>query len=186
MNKNIVVLDTETTWSDKVMSIGAVIADSVTYKEIDSRYYIISPEYKSGGMYSNVIKLGGTPEPIVSSREEALADLNSWFAANNVDAIFAYNAKFDKNHLRELSCYKWCDIMRLAAYKQYNAKIPDTVLCCKTGRLKTNYGVEPIYRLLSGNYCYSEKHNGWYDAIDELKIVEMLNLPIETYEDAVI
>ena len=29
-----------------------------------------------------------------------------------------------------------------------------------------------------------EKHNGWYDAVDELKIMEMLALPIEMYVHA--
>lgn len=27
-------------------------------------------------------------------------------------------------------------------------------------------------------------YNGWYDAVDELKIMEMLALPIEMYEKA--
>lgn len=27
-----------------------------------------------------------------------------------------------------------------------------------------------------------EKHNAWYDAVDELKIMEMLAYPLEAYE----
>ncbi len=46
------VIDTETNWHDKVMSIGVVIADAKTRKKIDSVYYIIDPEYRVGGMYS--------------------------------------------------------------------------------------------------------------------------------------
>ena len=41
-----VVIDTETTWTDDVMSIGAVIADSKNYSIIDSRYYLIDPAYR--------------------------------------------------------------------------------------------------------------------------------------------
>lgn len=43
------VIDTETNWNDAVMSIGVVVADSET---IDSVYYIITPEYKVGGISS--------------------------------------------------------------------------------------------------------------------------------------
>jgi hypothetical protein len=31
---------------------------------------------------------------------------------------------FDKRHLPELGGYAWYDIMKLAAYRQYNPKIP--------------------------------------------------------------
>lgn len=47
-----VVIDTETTWTDDVMSIGAVIADSTDFSVIDSRYYLIDPAFRYGGMYS--------------------------------------------------------------------------------------------------------------------------------------
>lgn len=99
-------------------------------------------------------------------------------------AIFAYNAAFDKKRLPELHGFDWHDIMRIAAYRQFNDRIPESAPCCKTGRLKSNYGVESIYRMLSGDRRYQEKHNGWYDAIDELKIMEMLSLPLEIYGQA--
>lgn len=44
------VIDTETNWNDAVMSIGVVVADSETMEKIDSVYYIITPEYKVGGI----------------------------------------------------------------------------------------------------------------------------------------
>ena len=74
--------------------------------------------------------------------------------------------------------------MRIAAYRQYNKYIPETAPCCKTGRLKSNYGVEPIMHMLTGNGGYQETHNAVNDACDELKIVELLALPLETYECA--
>ncbi|MBK5245441.1 MAG: hypothetical protein JJE18_10630, partial [Eubacteriaceae bacterium] len=44
------VIDTETTWDDAVMSIGIVIADSVTFELVDKRYYILTPFKDHGGM----------------------------------------------------------------------------------------------------------------------------------------
>ena len=179
-----VVIDTETTWTDDVMSIGAVIADSMDYSVIDSRYYLIDPEYRYGGMYSGALKMYGTPKKFISARCEVAEDMRHWLDSYSVNTIYAYNAAFDKKHLPEFLDYRWHDIMRVAAYRQFNNRISDIALCFKTGRLKSGYGVECIYRLLSGDCSYMEKHNGWYDAIDELKIMELLALPIEVYEIA--
>ena len=55
---------------------------------------------------------------------EAVEDLLAWFDRYGVTKIFAYNANFDRNHLPELRDYDWYDIMRLAAYRQHNPKIP--------------------------------------------------------------
>lgn len=179
-----VVIDTETTWTDEVMSIGAVIADSTDFSIIDSRYYLIDPVYRYGGMYSGVLRMRGTPKEIISSRHEMMSDMRQWLGGYMVNTIFAYNAVFDKKHLPEFGDFHWYDIMKIAAYKQFNNRIPETALCCKTGRLKSDYGVESIYRLLSGDRKYMEKHNGWFDAVDELKIMELLALPIEVYGHA--
>ena len=101
-----------------------------------------------------------------------------------ISRIFAYNAKFDLGHLPELCGFEWFDIMRIAAYRQYNKYIHETAPCCKTGRLKSNYGVEPIMHMLTGNGGYQETHNAVNDTCDELKIVELLALPLEAYECA--
>lgn len=74
--------------------------------------------------------------------------------------------------------------MKVAAYKQYNKHISEEILCCSTGRMKKNYGVQPVYRLVSGDKKYKEKHNGWWDAMDELRIMQYLNLPLEAYKVA--
>ena len=54
--------------------------------------------------------------------------------------------------------------------------------CCGTGRLKKGYGVESMYRLLSGDGSYSEVHNALADAEDELEIMRMLGHDLEMYE----
>ena len=96
--------------------------------------------------------------------------------------LFAYNALFDQGILSELKNYNWYDIMQVAAYRQYNNAIPYTYECYKTGRLKKNYGVQPIYQMLSGDYSYIEKHNALTDAIDESMIMKMLECDISVYK----
>ena len=187
-NKLIAVIDTETNWHDEVMSIGVALADADSFKCVDTRYYIIDPEYRTGGIYSNVLHYNNSAaignSEIVCSRSEALNDIVQFLENNNIAKIFAYNAKFDYSHLRELSAFEWYDIMRLAAYKQYNRAITEEMPCCKTGRLKTNYGVEPITRMLSGDSRYCEVHNAVYDAVDELRIIELLGHALDQYSCA--
>ena len=132
-------------------------------------------------MYADTLFADTQLQPIMCSRKEALADLMVWFAAHHVHSVFAYNACFDYNHLPELRQFDWYDIMRMAAYRQYNHKIPSTADCCATGRLKRGFGVEPMLRLLSDNRSYHETHNALYDAMDELEIMRLLGYHILQY-----
>lgn len=177
----IAVIDTETNWVDKVMSIGTVIADTDNLQMIEAKYHVLTPEYLIGGMYESTLFADSRLQPLICTREEALCDLIAWFAAHGVESIFAYNAAFDRNHLPELAHYRWFDIMRLAAYRQYNPQIPEHYEFCHTGRLKRGYGVEPMLQLLSGRCSYHETHNAIFDAMDELEIMRLLKHSLDTY-----
>lgn len=178
---NFAVIDTETTWRDKVMSIGIVIADSESFEPTDKKYYILTPFKNHGGMYSNALYAGGIKPDRECPRDEAMLDIIGFLEDNSVADIYAYNAVFDCKHLPELQMYDWYDIMRLAAYKQFNSKIPPDAELHSTGRLKRGYGVESIYRMLSGDNRYREMHNALQDAVDELEIMRMLNFRTERY-----
>ena len=183
--KMIAVIDTETNWNNEMMSIGIVLSKEDDFRVTDQKYYIIDPEWRVCGLFSNVLRIRDVKSEI-ADRKTALSEISQWLSENKVSRIFAYNAKFDQGLLPELSDYSWYDIMRLAAYRQFNKSIPETAECCKTGRLKRNYGVEPIMRMLSGDYCYCEVHNAVKDAIDELEIMRLLGHPVDTYEIAII
>lgn len=178
------VIDTETTWENRVMSIGAVIADTETFKPADARYYTVTPYKDQGGMFSGVLYVNGIKPFLEASRQEVMTDIKSFLTSKGVKDIFAYNASFDHNHLTELHGFCWYDIMKLAAYRQYNSKIPANAETYSTGRLKRGYGVEAVYRMLSGNNGYFEVHNALTDAIDELEIMRMLNIELKHYSAA--
>ncbi|MCR5419725.1 MAG: 3'-5' exoribonuclease [Lachnospiraceae bacterium] len=177
----IAVIDTETTWGDEVMSIGMVIADGTDFSPIELKYYVIDPVYKAGGLYSYEMFKYFKKKAQITTRAKALKELDGWLKNHGVKQVYAYNASFDKGHLKEFSSYEWYDIMRIAAYKQYNPFITEDADCCKTGRLKRAYGVEPMTRLISGNHRYLETHNALQDALDELDIMRMLGLPVNAY-----
>ena len=178
---NIAVIDTETTWTDEVMSVGMVIADGNDFTAFKKRYYIFDPEYKKGGMYSDTIFINPKNLNHIITRKKALADIRSQLEKNNVTGLYAYNAWFDKRHLPELADYDWFDIMKLAAYRQYNPFIPGYADCFSTGRLRKNYGVESILRLLNEDDSYCETHNALQDAVDELYIMKRLGHELDKY-----
>ncbi len=179
--EKIAVIDTETTWDDRVMSIGTVIADSESFCALAAKYHILTPEYLTGGMFSSTLFLDSRLQPSVCSRQEAMEELISWLSSNGVTKIFAYNAGFDRGHLPELRHFRWYDIMRLAAYRQHNPAIPACADCYSTGRLRRGYGVEAMLRLLSCDNCYCETHNAVCDAMDELTIMRLLGHAVDKY-----
>ena len=178
---NFAVIDTETNWIDQVMSIGLVIADEKTLQCLASEYYVLTPEYHIGGMYEGTLFSQTVQQPIVCSRAEALAQICHLLTCFDIRALFAYNASFDRNHLPELKDLVWYDIMRLAAYRQFNPCIPADAECFSTGRMKRGYGVEPILRMLTGQTNYRESHNALDDAMDELEIIRLLGYSIADY-----
>lgn len=175
------VVDTETNWLDQVMSIGTVIADADNFRPVAAKYHILPDFFQIGGMYYDALFLQTPVKPICCTRQEAMKDLLAWFTRYDVTSIFAYNANFDRSHLPELKHLQWYDIMRLAAYRQYNPRIPPNADLCSTGRLKRGYGVEPMLRLLCGDRSYRETHNALFDALDELEIMRLLAHGLKDY-----
>ena len=166
----IAVIDTETNWHDQVMSLGAVIAGE-DWQVLEKHYFILTPEYRVGGMFSGTLQ---APGAVVCTRARALAALRKCLQQWRVSGLYAYNAAFDRRHLPELGDYGWYDIMRIAAYRQTNPRIPECADCCSTGRLRRDYGVQAMLRLLSGDGGYCESHNALADALDELHIMRLL------------
>lgn len=187
MAKHFAIIDTETNFSNQVISIGIVIADAQTYSCVDYLYRVIDPECRVMGMYSMALRREQSTKykshSAICNRNYAIGAIEHLLNKYQIKHIFAYNALFDFNHLPEFSHYMWYDIMGLAAYRQYNQKIPSNAEFCKSGRLKCNYGVESMMRLLSGRAAYRETHNALLDAIDELKIMQLLGYSVQTYHN---
>lgn len=175
------LIDTETTWSGAVMTVGVLIVKSDTFDVVDYKYYIVKEALREGGMFDYIVHMKGIAEENISIREIEIA-LHEYLAEQKITSIFAYNAGFDKNCLPSLHSYHWYDIMRLAAYRQYNSAIPATAQCCKTGRLKRGYGVENIMRMF-GKRNYAETHNALMDARDELEIMRLLGHSVAMYPE---
>ena len=174
------VLDVETNWNNRVMSVGVVVANADTFEAVNCAYYILNPECLVGGMYSSALGIAGDELTTVCSREDMIADMRNLFAQYAVCNVFAYNAAFDYGCLPELTSYTWHDIMRVSAYLQYNDKIPHYAECYSTGRLRRG-GVESVMRLITGQRSYCETHNALIDAVDELQIMRIVAYPVRDY-----
>lgn len=195
--KTFAVLDTETTWSDPrrlkfgnkyvdtIFSIGVIIADAKTFEIIHALYYILLPESTEDGMYAGELEMAPKSITKKCTREECISELKNTFMQYRVHDIFAYNASFDFRHLPELMDYSWHDIMRKAAYKQFNSWL-DTFPAenfFSTGLLRRGRGVEHIYALLKGDEYFSETHCAIFDALDELFIMKRLDYNIQDYSE---
>lgn len=182
--RKIAVIDTETNYDNEVMSIGTVIADACDLSLLERQYLILDPEYKKPAMFSVELNHKRAKIDAVTTRTMAIRYVAELLERNGVSDLFAYNAAFDCGHLPELHAYRWYDIMKIAAYKQYNPAITDRMPCCRTGKLKCSYGAESIYRMLAGTCSYYEVHNALTDAEDELMIMRMLRQDLAVYENA--
>ena len=179
MAEKFAVIDTETNWKNVVMSVGIVIAEEGQFVALDNKYIIIEEAAKVGGMYSYALNIKGKT-PQMTDRKGAVKAIKEYLNSFGIKSIFAYNASFDARVLPELNEYSWHDILKLAAYKQHNPKIPDDAKCCSTGRLKSGYKVENILNMF-GEEGYMEFHNALTDAVDELRIMRYLKYGIGDY-----
>jgi hypothetical protein len=173
------VIDTETNWNNEVISIGIVIAEDGRFEAIDNKYIIFEEAASVGGMYSYALYADGqTPE--IFEKKKAIEAIKTYLNENGIRSIFAYNASFDARCLPELCGYDWHDIVRMAAYKQYNSSIPANAECCGTGRLKRGSTVQNILNMFAET-DYMELHNALTDAQDELRIMSYLRHSISKY-----
>lgn len=174
--ENFAVIDTETTWDDRVMSIGVIIAEDGSFAPIAEYYGLISPECTQPAMYSYALhfRVNANNE---GSQQEILSEVKALLEKYEVKYIFAYNSSFDERHLPELSEYCWTDIMQTTAYRQYNPFVPAEIKVLSTGRMRTGYDVGSMLRLM-GAPRYNETHNALCDCRDELFIMAKLRKPI--------
>lgn len=179
MAEKFAVIDTETNWNNEVMSIGVVIAEDGVFESIDEKYLIIDEAARVGGMFSYALLLKGQ-KPEKCNKPKAIDQLIKYLKSYNVKSVFAYNASFDSRCLPELREFEWHDILRMAAYRQYNPAIPPDAICYGTGRLKSGYKVEDMM-VMFGENRYSELHNALTDAVDELRIMKYLRHSIHKY-----
>ncbi|WP_341490022.1 hypothetical protein [Mesomycoplasma ovipneumoniae] len=186
VNKNIAVIDVETNYENEVFSVGVVIADSADFQWFDKEYWIIENNLKVGAMYARNI---WAPLPlefreeinVVQTRQEMIAQLIHFLKFYEVKNWFSYTT-FDFRHLPELhKSFEHNDISIFAKSKQFNKHIPLNAELTKNGDLKRGWNAQDIYRLLTKDKCYIETHNALLDAMDELRIMELLDLDIETF-----
>lgn len=162
------------------MTVGAVVANEDF--EIQDMIYLMSfGAYMQGGLYKDrVYKTSLCPNKMHTN--EMIAQIRDFYDKNNCEMVFAYNASFDKKLITSLPQDQWYDILKIAAYKQFNPYLPEDEEYCGTGRLKKDYNAERLYKLLSGNAGYKEMHNAFQDACDELAIMRMMKVPLDVYK----
>ncbi|WP_341508003.1 hypothetical protein [Mesomycoplasma ovipneumoniae] len=186
VNKYIAVIDVETNYDSEIFSVGVVIADSANFQWFDKKYWVIKNNWKVGGMY---IHKTFAPLPlefreeinVVQTHKEMITQLIRFLKSYKVKNWFSYTT-FDFRHLPELhKSFEHNDISIFAKSKQFNKHIPLSAVTTKKGDLKSGWNAQNIYRMLTKDEGYIETHNALLDAMDELQIMELLGLDIETF-----
>ncbi|WP_341420669.1 hypothetical protein [Mesomycoplasma ovipneumoniae] len=186
VNKYIAVIDVETNYDSEIFSAGVVIADSANFQWFDKKYWVIKNNWKVGGMY---IHKTFAPLPlefreeinVVQTHKEMITQLIRFLKSYKVKNWFSYTT-FDFKHLPELhKSFEHSDISIFTKSKQFNKHIPLNAELTKNGDLKRGWNAQDIYRMLTKDQSYIETHNALLDAMDELQIMELLGLDIETF-----
>lgn len=181
------VIDTEITLSGEVMAIGIAIAQKSDFTLVRQGYVMVTPACNKAAMFSSSLEYEGEKLPGYGycygkcTKERTVDAIKEFLEQHQINTIFAFNMSFDRKALPFLQDKNWCDIMDIALYRQYNTYIPNSEKTFSTGRLKKNGSVKGIMRMLSGNKEYEETHNALQDAMDELKIMQLLGRPVEQY-----
>ena len=178
------VIDIETTYDNRLLSVGVIISNDMDFEPKSMYYYILNEGVPAP--YGDVVRhprLKNYPEikTQILSEEKFHKEIIEIMEGYQINRVLAYNAGFDRARLPSLQGKDWSDIISKSAYKQSNPTLTEDMDFFKTGKLRKGYGVEPIYRLLSGKHNYMETHNAILDCIDELKIVQLLGYKISEY-----
>lgn len=186
-NQKFAVIDIETNYKDKIFSIGVVIADNTNFNLVDKRYWIVKNNLLFGGIYIDSIS---APLPIefkneiieLDTHKEMICQLINFLKNHSIKDWYSYT-KFDFRYLPELhDLFNHYDISLVARSKKFNDYIPANAKTHKNGNLIRGWGMEDIYRMVTKDECYVETHNALLDAIDELKIMKLLELDIKTFQ----
>lgn len=184
IEQNFAVIDIETNHLRNVISIGVVIGNSIDFSVIDQNYWVIENNLKDYGMFNDRIAISSPHYAMnyVEVYEQAIEKLIEFLNSYNVKDWFSYT-KFDYNILTELrKNFNYYDISIIAKNIHFNDSLSKNADTNVDGSLRKGYGVEQIYRQLSRDRNYQEEHNALLDAIDELKIMRMLELSYKAFK----
>ena len=79
--------------------------------------------------------------------------------------------------------YHWYDIIKVAAHKQYNYKLPDNLMFNDQGRLLYKCNIKDLMEILTKTYFYYTNH-ALYDTLDIARIMKIVDLNINVYDCA--
>ena len=81
------LIDTETTWSGVIMTVGVLIVKSDTFDVVDYRYYIVKESLREGGMFDYIVHMKGIEEETISIKKIEIA-ICEYLAEKKVTSIF--------------------------------------------------------------------------------------------------
>ncbi len=178
----IAIISVKTNSMGHAIAIGVAVIDANQWQLQQAQYYIISDELLCYYTYDNIY-LSHVYKSYFGKLGDVENHIRKTLTKYQITNIYAYNAQFVCKTCPGLHMYYWYDIMKIAAYKQYNSYLPSNIDYLDNGRIKYKYNIPHIMEYLNISYFRYVDH-ALYDVLDELRIMKTLNININTYDIA--
>lgn len=179
----IAIIDAKLNFIDEIISIGIAIVDAKTFEIKTAEYFLVPEELIIDGFNNGNITIAHTYQTYFGAHKDIENHIRKLLNQYNITNIYTFNGKFIYSKLTGLQKYHWYDIMKVAAYKQYNYKLPDNLMFNDQGRLLYKCNIKDLMEILTKTYFYYTNH-ALYDVLDETKMMKLLDLNINVYDCA--
>lgn len=172
------IIDTKTNYYGNAISIGVVVVNS-HFEIQQAQYYLIPEELIHDHNHKDDFDIIHVYKTYFGRLFDCENHIRTLMNQYNITNIYAYNAFYVKKSLPEMNNYNWFDIAKVATYKQYNHELPLDADYDENGQL-LRYAMKNVIELMMKTY-YKCVNHALYNALDELKIMKLIGLPIEKY-----
>ena len=176
----IAIIDAKLNFIDEIISIGIAIVDAKTFKVKTAEYFLVPEELIIDGFNNDNITIAHTYQTYFGAHKDIENHIRKLLNQYNITNIYTFNGKFIYRKLAGLQKYHWYDIIKVAAYKQYNYKLPDNLMFNDQGRLLYKCNIKDLMEILTKTYFYYTNH-ALYDTLDIARMMSLIDLPIEQY-----
>ena len=181
--ETIAILDAKTNFIDNIISIGVSIVNAKTFEVKTAEYFLIPEELIVDGLNNNNVNIHHIYKTYFGAQKDVENHIRKLLNQYGITNIYTFNGKFIYKQLTGLQNYHWYDIIKVAAHKQYNYKLPDNLMFNDQGRLLYKCNIKDLMEILTKTYFYYTNH-ALYDTLDIARIMKIVDLNINVYDCA--
>lgn len=193
-NEHVAIVRAIDNLSGKCAALGIVVIDRDTLAVTEKKYFLCSDCIGENIPIDNLcpyeLEIKETGEEItIIDRGDMEKAICGWLKDHDIHEFLFYGGGTDKRCLspviKDLGI-GWFDVSYIAAYQQRNPRLQMLGMPANyfsgTGRLTCGYGLQDMYRMMTGSRTYERSYNAIEEAKDILVIINMIGVPLSAYE----